>query len=225
MKKLAILFLVLSMILPVSAFAKGASTYKYHVEVVDLNGDPVTDETATIYVKTVNTNTNASIWPAADTTTGTLTGAVTIDANGKGEWYGTATSYDVVVQYRGDTYVYQDFAPSSDKRIVVDTKEPVVDLNSLVASGSTVTLPLYGDFFQISGTTNINNITSTGHQIGKRVLLLFGGNLQIGENGNITISQTFGGAANTGANAGTLTVGSGTLLEVVWDGTKWRVIR
>lgn len=205
-----------------SVFA--VSTYKYQLEVVNEVGDPVTSGLLVRVKKTDNTNTDASIWATNDTTSGTLTGSITDDGDGVLTWYAITSTVDVVMQYRGQMYVLLDFTPGSDKRVVVSDQIPAIDLDNLIPSADTMSLPLWGDFFQISGTTSINNIESTGHQIGHTVKLLFGDGLEIGQNGNITISQKFGGdAAAQNIYAGTLTCGAGTLIQMLWDGTKWRI--
>ena len=202
------------------------STYKYQVEVVNEVGNSVTSGLLVRVKKTDNTNTDATIWTTNDTTTGTLTGGITDDGDGVLTWYATTPTVDVIMQYRGRMYVLLDFAPGDETRIVVSDQVPPIDFDNVIPSADTMSLPLWRDVFQISGTTNINNIESTGHQIGKVVKLLFGGNLQIGQNGNITISQKFGGnygGTSPNALSGTLTVGSGSLIEMMWDGTKWRI--
>lgn len=232
MKKLISLMLAGLMILwafPAFAGGSSVSTYKYNLQIVDENDDPVTTGTASVYVKTINTQTNASVWPTDNTTSGTLSGNVTTDEMGEIiSFFGVATSYDVQVQYKGKTYLYEDFAPTSDRRIKVQKLQPAIDLatNRLTTPYSVLTIPVAGDFFHVDSSGEaVHEISETGQLAGRRVSLLF--NSTSGTFGlkpsstNIAISS---GISGTTAAVGTLTLGSGTVLELIYDGTLWRVI-
>lgn len=89
-----------------------------------------------------------------------------------------------------------------------------------VASGGTITLTL-GDYFDITGTTTINFITSTLWKPGTLITLQF--------NSGITLNHDTGSPpANTAAlflNANSnVTFVAGSTLTVCYDGTYWREI-
>lgn len=220
MKKFLALFLVMALVVPQMLFAGPASTYKYEIRIVDQFDEPIASG-ATLRVKTVNTNTDASVWPTPNTMSGTLSGAVTPDSMGIARFYSTETSHDVIVHYRGKVYAYMGVTPGSDRRIEVQKFDAAINLDTdAIASSDTLTVPLKGNFFRVTGTTNINNISSTGQQIGKEIALLFSGQLSLGENGNISMGRAVG-TVNVG---GTLQVASGTVIKFLWDGTKWRAV-
>lgn len=219
MKKFLTFILALalaSMQLPVFA----ASTYKYEVRIVDQFDEPIASD-ATVRVKTVDTNTDASIWPSDDTETGTLTGAVTPDSNGIARFYSTATSHDVIVHYRGKVYAYEGITPGKDRRVQVEKFDAAIDLDtdSVALSTNTITVPLKGNLFRVTGTGQFRTITDTGHQIGKRLTLIFaaaaGTDAPIHSDGNIVPRISEGTIQR---------VGAGSAIQVVWDGSKWRVI-
>lgn len=196
-----------------------ASTYKYEVRIVDQYDEPIASG-ATVRVKTAGTDTDASIWPTDDTSTGTLTGSVTPDSTGIARFYGLATSYDIIVHYRGNVYAYEGITPGKDRRVQVDKFDAAINLDtdSVAVSASTgaITVPLKGDFFRVTGTSQLRTITSTGHQIGKRITLFFASGLNIHTDGNIVVGGKLIGSLQE--------VGAGSAIEVRWTGSKWVVL-
>lgn len=88
-----------------------------------------------------------------------------------------------------------------------------------VASASTLTLGGDGNSFDITGTTTINYITTTGWPAGSRVLLQFDGALTVTHNAGAVPANTaaikLAGAANFAATAD-------DVLELWYDGSFWR---
>lgn len=80
--------------------------------------------------------------------------------------------------------VYLDDAPATNKAINIITDESVD-----VASAGTITLPDYGEYFNITGTTNITAMTVTW--IGRRVVLKFVGILDFTDGNNLKLAGTF----------------------------------
>lgn len=76
-----------------------------------------------------------------------------------------------------------------------------------VASASTITLPIAGDVFIITGSTNIANITAAGN-VGRRVTLIFGGSLTVATSGNIVMLADW-------------VAGGNDTLELVCAGASW----
>jgi hypothetical protein len=88
-----------------------------------------------------------------------------------------------------------------------------------LASATTITLGTDGNYFDITGTTTIDFINSTGYQAGSRVTLQFDGILTV----------THGKAGATGAQvnitldaAADKTTAAGNTLTLTYDGTTWR---
>ena len=77
-----------------------------------------------------------------------------------------------------------------------------------VASAATISLPIGIDVVTISGTTDITEITATGHA-GRRVTLVFSGILTVVSGGNLRLAGDFVTAANS------------TLTLVCGDGANW----
>ncbi len=85
---------------------------------------------------------------------------------------------------------------------------------SNVASASTITLGSDGNFFDITGTTTINNITTTEWTAGSMVVLRLGG--------IITVKHNAGGAGAIFLNGSIdFVAASGNTLTLVYDGTDW----
>ena len=80
------------------------------------------------------------------------------------------------------------------------------DQGANVASASTVTLPLEGDFFVITGTTNITSVTAS--LSGRQVTLKFNGILTFTDGSNLKI-------------AGNLVTTADDTIAIVCDGTNW----
>jgi len=227
MRKLLCFFVVFSMILPISLFAAGASTYKYDLQIVDEYDQPI-ESGAYLYVHDAGTVTQSTIWPSDDTTTGTLTGAVTVDSDGGARFYGTGTSYDIDVSYGGQHYFVKALTPGGQRRIKVrriqDNTGSLDERAVTYTANRRLTLTIGGNFFIVRGTAGIGivEIAETGHTVGERVLLLFENDTQIKPSStgtNIVVSQ-----CRTGTNGrpnSTMYVGSGTMVEIVYDGTKW----
>lgn len=75
-----------------------------------------------------------------------------------------------------------------------------------VASAATVTLPVLGDFFSVTGTTGITSITAD--QATRKVVLSFAGILTVTNGSNLKLTANF-------------TTAAGSVLELVSDGTNW----
>lgn len=89
-----------------------------------------------------------------------------------------------------------------------------------VASGGTITLGV-GNYFDVTGTTTINYITTTGWTAGSMVTLQF--------DASVTVAHNTGSVpANTGAillaGAVNLSATAGDTLTLRYDGTTWREI-
>lgn len=90
-----------------------------------------------------------------------------------------------------------------------------------IASASTITLPDDGNFFDITGTTAIKYITTTGITVGTRIILQSDGSVVVHDDeGSIP--------ANTGeillAAGGDYSMTAGDLLELIYDGTAWKEV-
>ena len=83
-----------------------------------------------------------------------------------------------------------------------------------VASANTLTLGTDGNFFDITGTTTINNITVTNWQSGSKITLKFDGIL------TFTHAATGSGQMFL-AGSGDLLTAANTLITLVLDGTDW----
>jgi hypothetical protein len=90
-----------------------------------------------------------------------------------------------------------------------------------VASAGTLTLGAGGNSFDITGTTTINYITTTGWQTGSFVILQFDASVTVAHNtGSVpgsTAALLLSGAANFSATAG-------DTLMLWYDGTNWREV-
>ena len=81
-----------------------------------------------------------------------------------------------------------------------------------VASAATVPLPAFDDFYAITGTTNISQIS--GGWKGRRVTFLFGG--------AVTLTSGAGGVNGLRLAAGAnVTVGAGSTLSLIHNGFGW----
>lgn len=87
------------------------------------------------------------------------------------------------------------------------------------ASASTTTLSTYGNYFDITGTTTINYITTTDWKAGSMVVLQFDSAVTITDNAGTPPANTadilLAGTANMSATAG-------STLTLLYDGTFWR---
>jgi hypothetical protein len=88
-----------------------------------------------------------------------------------------------------------------------------------VASATTITL---GDanYFDITGTTTVTYITTTGWDPGAIVTLQFDGSVTVTHNGGSPVAGT--SAAILLAGAGNLSATASDTLTLVYDGTTWR---
>ena len=88
-----------------------------------------------------------------------------------------------------------------------------------LASATTITLGTDGNYFDITGTTTIGYINSTGYQAGSRVTLQF--------DGILTVTHAKAGATGAQVNitldaAADKTTAAGNTLTLTYDGTTWR---
>ena len=88
-----------------------------------------------------------------------------------------------------------------------------------VASATTITLGNDGNYFDITGTTTIDYITTTDWQAGSEITLQFDSSLTVTHNGASpgasSTAMRLAGAANFSAT-------SGDTLTLIYDGTYWR---
>lgn len=230
MKKLiALSCAILLCVLGISPTAFAVSTYKYEISVVDEYGQPISD--VNLQVLDANTSNVTKIWSTDDTTTGTLTtGTVVPASDGGTTFYATASSYDIAVNFRGKSYL-KTVTPGGNRRITLSRDFRAVDLNTPnsgeeIPAKHDLKIPLAGDFFRVSFSTtsadqNIDRISETYQQPGRRVLLLFSGAAA----GVLAIGQSQNIRTTTGTTAkGTVSVQDGTLVEAVFDGTLWRLM-
>ena len=89
-----------------------------------------------------------------------------------------------------------------------------------VASANNLTLTYVGNFFQITGTTQINLINSTDWGLGTVIYLQFAGALTVKH--NQTASGNFQPILLAGS--GDFTTVANTMLTLLWDGTNWQEI-
>jgi len=88
-----------------------------------------------------------------------------------------------------------------------------------VASAATLTLGNDGNYFSITGTTNIDYITTTDWTPGSVVHLKFNGSLTLNHNTGTVPANT---AALTLAAAGNVSVTADDMITLVYDGSTWR---
>lgn len=91
-------------------------------------------------------------------------------------------------------------------------------VGSDVASAATLPI-LSGDYFAVTGTTNIDYISTLGSSPGKRITLKFGGNLTLNHN---TGTVPAGTGAMFLAASGNVAVTTNDVIRLVFDGTLWR---
>jgi hypothetical protein len=86
-------------------------------------------------------------------------------------------------------------------------RDYVVGVGDAIASDATITMPHTGDYFNVTGTTNISAITPSWR--GRRITLHFSGVLQLQEGGNLALTSN---PVNTS---------SADIVQLVCDGTNW----
>ena len=92
-----------------------------------------------------------------------------------------------------------------------------------VASANNLDIDADNDFFNVTGTTAIYFLKTTGRVAGSRVSLAFNdtvtlSNLAAGVPANYAAIKIF----QIGTGLGNVTVGAGAVLHFVYDGTNWR---
>jgi hypothetical protein len=87
-----------------------------------------------------------------------------------------------------------------------------------VTAASTITLGMDGSFYDITGGTNINHMTTTGFQIGSVVSLRFNGAVNVNHN---TASPPAGTAPFYNSSAANFAATANDILHVIYDGTYW----
>lgn len=188
---------------------------KWTIQIVDEQGEPVVSQ-GSVWVKTADSDTDATI--ASDLDNTSQTQPQTPDSNGVVTWFANTTTVDVVYQNKGLEYLYSGYDNQSDRRITTDGRKSSVFNSNYgdIASASTITIPDAGSFFNVTGSTAINTINTSGHTAGRRVVLLFQGAITFGQNPtNIT------GCGDAGFGAST-----GDSVEVFYDGTSnWHCIQ
>jgi hypothetical protein len=89
-----------------------------------------------------------------------------------------------------------------------------LDKGADVASAGIMTLGTDGNFFDITGTTTINEINPTNWQAGSTIILQFDGILQVTHNSGGTNDILLGDATNR-------TTATGDTLQLTYDGIDW----
>ena len=89
-----------------------------------------------------------------------------------------------------------------------------------VASADEVTLGMDGDYFDITGTTEINHITETGWQAGSVMMLQFDASVTVKHNTASTPPE----APILLSGAGDFSATAGDTLQLVYDGAAWREV-
>jgi len=87
-----------------------------------------------------------------------------------------------------------------------------------VASAATLAIGP-GDYFAVTGTTNIDFIATAGISAGKRITLKFGGNLTLNHN---TADPPAGTAAMILSGSANVNATANDVVRFVYDGTNWR---
>ena len=90
-----------------------------------------------------------------------------------------------------------------------------------IASADEITLGTDGNYFDITGTTNIAHIANTSWQAGAIIILQFDGILTLEHNASEPTGSEASMLLTTEAN---LTVEAGDTIQFVYDGTTWREI-
>lgn len=88
------------------------------------------------------------------------------------------------------------------------------DKGADVASGGIITLGTDGNVFDITGTTNINEILGTTWTLGAQIVLQFDGVLTVNNNSGGTNDIILAGGTN-------FTTAAGNTLSLYFDGTDW----
>ena len=88
-----------------------------------------------------------------------------------------------------------------------------------VASAGTLTVGDDGNYFDITGTTTINYITTTNWQAGSRITLQFDGSLTVTHNAGSAPADTAAIFLAAGAN---FAASAGKTLTLTYDGVYWR---
>jgi hypothetical protein len=90
-----------------------------------------------------------------------------------------------------------------------------------VASAATITLG-NGNYFSVTGTTNIDYITITDWTPGSFVILKFNGSLTLNHETGSPVAGT--SAAMTLAASGNVSVGDKDMVILCYDGSTWRQV-
>ncbi len=120
----------------------------------------------------------------------------------------------------------QDGAQTPTEALRVDSKQSTIFSGRIqgskgadVASLATITLGNDGNYFDITGTTTIDYITTTNWQAGSEITLQFDSSLTVTHNGG---SPGGSSAAMRLAGAANFSATSGDTLTLIYDGTYWR---
>jgi hypothetical protein len=93
-----------------------------------------------------------------------------------------------------------------------EAEAPIQPAVPVIASAGTITLPVTGDTFQISGTTNITSITARSVDQGRTVKLLFQGVLTFTDGSNLKLGGNF------------VTTADDVITLTCFDGTNWHEV-
>jgi hypothetical protein len=169
-----------------------------------------------------------ALWLKAGGTGGVRIGSVSSTANLSNGWLEIVDATSAIG--RGTNYFYCDSTSwnlliSSTIRmsgaaggIAVNAFRFKAAQGASVAAASTLTLGLDGNFFSITGNTNVDYITTTNWQAGSEITLQFTGTPTVNHNtGSVpgsTAAVLLAGAANFSATAN-------DMLTLVYNGTNW----
>ena len=128
------------------------------------------------------------------------------DQDTKTQRYGvqeTGSDYNI---YIGNNFKDELIAPYTFSGVNNIITNNITDETVVVASATTVTLPYNGEYFEISGTTNITSITAS--RVGRKVVLKFAAILTFTDGSNLKL-------------AGNLVSAAGDTITLICDGTNW----
>jgi len=140
MNKFKLFGIVLTLALVLGAVSAEAGTpYKYFwIQVQDEYGDPRTDFTS-VSVYTINTTSAATVYSSKIGGSKTNPILLAATSNGTANWYGDASTYDVLVTFTEQTVLFEDFSVYDHRIMCLDKTLPTGMTFSLVTDASSLT--------------------------------------------------------------------------------------
>lgn len=183
-----------------SALSAGANLTLYQAATNLYRDVLVPSHTVTLATTTQMTGTPG----IAEVMIGTLTvnqsgGAVIVD-NGASLYIASALAPGGSVTITNNYSLFVDSGPSRFDGAIIGSQ------GTDIASASTIVIPIDGNTFELTGTTAVNLITTTGYQDGHEIMLV--------ANENVTINH---GTATSGANVTILLAGAGNFAMTAND--------